>query len=392
MPKRLLLLLSLLLAAAAGLAFLRLRPTPEAREREYSHWSPERLEKEASRRPGDPHLLFILARKRLETGDPAAAETALEEALSADPKFARARAALGTVLLSMDRDPEAVLQLKQAVKDDPELPDGYLGLALLYRRNEAWALQDQAAEIATQLAPENPHAWLLKGEAASRQGDHEKAAACYDRAGRLQPAEANPRALEAREQLALGNFARAEELAREGIRVEPKFAPAHTALGETLMRAGRARYPEAEEAFSRGAALGDDSGRAHLGLGRVLLLLNRPAEAEQQYRLATRDHPQMSEAHYGLAQALRAEGKSGEAAGAEKEFRRWTQFKEEAAKLHDEMLLNPEDARRWFSLARLYAGMRLWTDARRMAVAGLRRAPTDPEGQKLLAQIERNAG
>jgi tetratricopeptide (TPR) repeat protein len=392
MSKRLAILVTCLCAAVAGLAFVYFRPTPERQERELSGWSRERLEREAERRPGDARLQFALARKRMEAGDSASAEAALEAALRSEPKFARARATLGTLLLNRDEDPQAVLQLKQAVKDDPGCVDGYLGLALLYQRNEAWALEEQAADLATRLDPENAGAWLLKGEAASRQGDHNKAVGYYQKAADLRPTEANPLTLAAQEQLALGDFARAEALARKAIAIQPKFPRASTALGQTLMRLGKAHYPEAEKALADAAAFGDDTGRAHLDLARVQALQGQPAEAEQQFRLAARDNPAMSEAYYGLSQALRAQGKTQDAATAEAEFRRWVQFKERADKLHDQVLLAPDDPGRWFALARLYAGMQLWPDARRYALAGLRRAPTDAAGAKLLKLVESHAG
>jgi tetratricopeptide (TPR) repeat protein len=392
MSKRLIVLSICLLAAVAGLVFVYLRPTPERQERQWSAWSRERLEREAERRPGDARLQFALARKRMEAGDGASAETALEAALRSDPKFARARATLGTLLLNRDEDPQAVLQLKQAVRDDPACADGYLGLALLYQRNEAWALEEQAADLATRLEPENNAAWLLKGEAASRQGDHQKAVGCYEKAAALRPTEANPLTLAAQEQLALGDFAKAEALARKAIALQPKFPRASTVLGQTLMRLGKARYPEAEKALANAAAFGDDTGRAHLELARVQALQGRPAEAEQQFRLAARDNPSMSEAYYGLSQSLRVQGKTQDAGAAESEFRRWVQFKERAAKLHDQLLVSPDDSARWFALARLYAGMQLWSDARRYALAGLRRAPTDEAGAKLLKLVESHAG
>jgi tetratricopeptide (TPR) repeat protein len=158
------------------------------------------------------------------------------------------------------------------------------------------------------------------------------------------------------------------------------------------MRLGKARYPEAEKALANAAAFGDDTGRAHLELARVQALQGRPAEAEQQFRLAARDNPSMSEAYYGLSQSLRAQGKTQDAGAAESEFRRWVQFKERAAKLHDQLLVSPDDSARWFALARLYAGMQLWSDARRYALAGLRRAPTDEAGAKLLKLVESHAG
>jgi tetratricopeptide (TPR) repeat protein len=290
--------------------------------------------------------------------------------------------------MALDQDPEASLQLRQAIEDDPQSADGYLGLALLYQRNQAWHLQAKAAEMASQLEPRNGDAWILRGQAASAQGDHGAAADYFARAQQAARSDPRPAALESGERTALGDFKRAASLARKAVTLGPKQAGGYAALGAALSRLGRDRLPEAEEAYSTAASLGDDSGQANLGLGRVLLRQRKVVEAEQQFRLAVRRNPAVSDAHYGLAQALTAQGKDAEAREAERQFRRWVKFDEESARLHDQVALHAEDARAWFKLARLYADRELWQPARRMTLSGLRRAPADAEGQKLLEMID----
>lgn len=392
MTKRLSALLCVLLLAIFVAVAHALWPSPQARERSLAGWQRERLEREAEKGSRDPVLFHTLARRRMEAGDFPAAGEALEEALRLNPKFTRARATLGTVLMALDQDAEAVLQLKQAIQDDPTSADAYLGLALLYQRNEAWALQAQAAEIVTQLEPRKPDGWILRGEAVAQQGDHQKAAELFEKAAELAPKQARPRVLASAERLALGQFEPAQSLAEAAVRLEPKYAPGWTALGNVLLRQGPAEHGEAEKAYASAVSYGDDSGQAHLGLGRTLQLLKRPTEAEQQFRLAVRSHPELTEAHYGLSQVLREQGKEPAAAAAEKEFQRWVRFKEQATKLHDRLVLNPDAADDWFALAQLYAGMGLDASARRFTLSGLRRAPAHPQGKKLLEQIDRNAG
>src|SRR5688500_20359487 len=102
---RLLLLAAVLLVALGGLLAQRLWRSPGSREQRLAAWSRERLEKEAGRGSKDPLVHFSLARKRIEVGDAAGAVEALESALRLNPKFSRARATLGTVLMTMDQDP-----------------------------------------------------------------------------------------------------------------------------------------------------------------------------------------------------------------------------------------------------------------------------------------------
>ena len=74
----------------------------------------------------------------------------------------------------------------------------------------------------------------------------------------------------------------------------------------------------------------------------------------------------------------------------EREFRAWVRYEERRSVLHDQAALEPENAGRWFALARLNARMGLWETARRQALSGLRRAPADGEGNRLLAEINRH--
>jgi hypothetical protein len=55
-------------------------------------------------------------------------------------------------------------------------------------------------------------------------------------------------------------------------------------------------------------------------LGAVLLDAGRAAEAEQVYREDLKNFPENGWSLYGLARALRAQGKSAEAAAVEKKF------------------------------------------------------------------------
>lgn len=360
----------------------------EARTRRYAGQTVEQLEKEAST-SRDPLLHYSLAQRRVEVGDVNGGISALETVLRLDPHFTGARATLGTVLMSVDQDQEAYLQLQQAIRDDPASLDAYLGLALFYERQEAWHLQAEAAAGATRVRPESPDAWLLLGKAKVRQQDYGEAARCFERAAAAGPTKVEPRALAAAAQMSLGHLDAAEVEARAAVRVQPRAPVGYAALGEVMLRLNR--LPEAREALERALSLGETSGTASLGLGRVLQQQQQYVEAEQQFRLALRADPSRNQARYGLMQVLRAQGKEEEAVAAEREFNDWTRFQSQRVALNDRIARNPQDPRSWFALADLYTRMHLWRQARRTTLSGLRRAPGDPKGQKLLGEIDRNA-
>jgi tetratricopeptide (TPR) repeat protein len=389
--RRLVLLAGLLLVSLGALVAQRAWFSEAARAGRLERLSLDQLEKQAAA-SRDPGLQYHLARRRLEAGDPEGARGALEATLRLDPHFRGARATLGTLLLGTNQDQEAYLQLQQAVRDDPADLDAFLGLALLFQRNEAWQKQEQAAEAATRIQPRNPNGWILLGQAADARRDRGRAATCFERAMAVAPKDARPYPLAARARLRLGELDRAEQHARAGIQADPQDPGGYLALGEVLLRRERARLPEAEQALEQAVALGERSGEAYVGLARALQLQGRPAEAEPQYRLALRARPDHNPARYGLARALRAQGKRAAAAAVDREFQAWVRFEERRSVLHDQVALHPDDARRWFALARLNVKMGLWEAARRQTLSGLRRAPADPAGTRLMEAINRHAG
>jgi len=385
-------LLTLALAlAAAGLAAQRLWLSPEARERRLQSLSLAELEQRGRAGRADPLTVYWLGRRRLEAGDAAGAQDAFTAALRADPHFARARAALGTMLLAQDRDQEAGGELRRAIDDDPTTYEAWIALAALYGRYEAWKRQADAAENAIRLHPRVADGWLLRGRAATEMREPARAAECYERAAALAPASAAAHAFAARAQLALNRLGAAERQARAAVAAGPGEALAYTVLGEALARRGGASRSEGEAAFRRAIALGDAGGDAALGLGQLLLAERRYGEAEAQFRAALRADSGKNEARYGLIRALTAAGRLAEAAAIEREFAGWHRFEERRTVLHNETVLNHDDPKPWFALARLYAGRQLWVAARRVVLSGLQRSPGDAGGLRLLREIEVHA-
>ena len=388
--RRLVLLSGMLVLCLGLLLWQQLWFSPEARERRYSRMTRAELERQAAS-TRDPLLLYYAARRRMEAQDPERAVQALTGALRLDPRFGRARATLGSLLVTMDRDQEAALQLTQAIREDPANGDAYLGLALLHQRHRTWNRQSEAAEAATRLQPDNTNAWILLGEAADAQQEYARAAECYERAAAAAPADPRAYALAAGANLMLGRLDAAEGQARAAVRLGPKDPLAFLALGDVLRRRTPNDLDEAASAYERAARMGDASGRAAYKLGAVYLAGRRWVEAEQQFRLALRADHSSNESRYGLVRALRAQGRKEDAAAMDREFRAWGRLEKQYASVQNRVALRPEDARAWFELARLNRRMGLWDEAARTTRAGLRRSPADAEGLKLLNEIERRA-
>ena len=103
----------------------------------------------------------------------------------------------------------------------------------------------------------------------------------------------------------------------------------HALAGEIALRARR--LDDAVGHFQAGVAIEDGMRyeepplwyySLRQSLGRALLEAGRPADAEAAYREDLKKFPENGWSLFGLAQALRAQGKLGDAAPVEARFRR----------------------------------------------------------------------
>jgi TolB-like protein len=189
---------------------------------------------------------------------------------------------IGRALAEHDDQPDkleaARSHFEQALKLDPEYAPALAGLAQVegyYYRNvdsQPFHLEraDQLAQRAVTAAPDLVEARIALANAYGWKYEYAKAAEILREAVRLDPENSHawdtlswvlayeqpPEAVEA------------EKAAREAIRLEPSLPVGHYHLGRALLLQGR--YDEASKAFARGAELGEIS-YAHLGDGQIYL-------------------------------------------------------------------------------------------------------------------------
>ncbi len=113
-----------------------------------------------------------------------------------------------------------------------------------------------------------------------------------------------------------GDRAEAVSQLRETVRIRPRFAPAHSALGQLLAEQGQAEQalPELQTAVRLNPGLPD----LQVRLGSVLGTLGRTEEAATAFSEAIRRQPENADAHYNFGIALAQAGKLTDAA---REFR-----------------------------------------------------------------------
>ena len=189
---------------------------------------------------------------------------------------------IGRALAEHDDQPDkleaARSHFEQALKLDPEYAPALAGLAQVegyyYRNVDSQPVHleraDQLAQRAVAAAPDLVEARIILAYSHGWKYDYAKAAEILREAVRLDPENSHawdalswvlayeqpPRAVEA------------EEAAREAIRLQPSLAIAYYHLGRALLFQGR--YEEASKSFERGAELGD-ARYADLGEAQVYL-------------------------------------------------------------------------------------------------------------------------
>jgi tetratricopeptide (TPR) repeat protein len=254
----------------------------------------DRLETLVAERPDYVEALRLLAGTKQAFGDVETAEALLRKAFAIDPLWAPTLATLGELLLDRGRGDEAEPLLRRAAQ---RLPRAALVLARHYndtgRPADALALIEppciagQAdAELVAQhvaalaalgraqeavdvyrravtAAPDNPaaaHALAMALDAARQHTEAERVARQVLAQGHR---TATVHFTHARSLIALGDFDRAESALRDGLRLDPHLADAHSHLARLIwMRTGDAA--QTTEVLDRAlqAFPGDDALRA----------------------------------------------------------------------------------------------------------------------------------
>ncbi|HUJ72261.1 MAG TPA: tetratricopeptide repeat protein [Verrucomicrobiae bacterium] len=213
--------------------------------------------------------------------------------------YAQGHYEVGTALLAMGRDQEAIDEYEQALRIMPEYgePHNNLGVALdrLGRAPEAIGQYEQALRF----NPDYAEAHYNLGSTLLEVGRFREAIEQFKEAVRLKPDDA-----EAHSNLgiALGRDGQAEEgigQLRQALRLKSEYAEAHNNLGVALERAGKVQ--EAIEQFKEAVRLKPDDAEAHYNLGSALEQAGRLQDAIGQYEQALQIKPDFSGAQHALA-------------------------------------------------------------------------------------------
>jgi len=187
------------------------------------------------------------------------------------PDNPRAHNGLGLALLQVDRVPEAIEHLEQALRIEPDYAEAHCNMGSALRRLGRFHEAVEQCEQALRIRPDYAEALNNLGNALFQAGN---------------VTEAIRRWLDA-------------------LRLNPDMAEAHNNLAVALVQQGR--LPQAMEHFEQALRIRPDDAKTHYNLGVVLEQAGDIRGAASQWEQALRANPNFAEAQNRLARLRSAQ-------------------------------------------------------------------------------------
>jgi len=233
--------------------------------------------------------------------------------LQIDPNLPAAHWGLARAYLASNDLRKGYWELRESVRLDPSNLEARLRYGQLSRLgNELEEALDQAQAI-LETDPQNMGAYLLRAQTLEGQKKHDEAGAAYADAVQRFPEEAAPRLLLANFYLQQGLRQEAEPHFRKLVEIQPSFS-SWAALGGFLAQDG-ARDQEAEEAYHQARELAKDEQRilSERVLASFYYSRGRYDEAEAVLTSALEQRPDDLDLIYVLARFYAARGNEARA-------------------------------------------------------------------------------
>jgi len=250
-------------------------------------------------------------------------------ALASHPSNLSIRRALALTLSTQGRAEQAVEELQQSVKDQPDsaLAHMVLGELLKDQGKQAEAIEEFRLAVKCQSDSARTHSQL--GLALKRQGKLAEAIEEYRLAIQCEPDIAEIHHNLGNALADQGKLAEAIDAYRLAISLQPHLALPHVSLGLALRRQGQ--RAEAINEFRWAVKIQPDLFEAHYALGIELSEQGQQAESIEEFRLAIKYRPDDVDAHGRLGVALVKSGLRDEAIA---EFRAAVRLKPDSAQAH----------------------------------------------------------
>ena len=277
----------------------------------------ERFRAALEQRPAAPRACFGMGLTLLADNKPAAARPYFERALSAFPRYHRARAALAegyeaarkttggpappfddplmADMRRLDAGPsgtrreaqqlarngrvaKAVALLEGALRGDPEQAGYHADLMMYFTQLKQWEKAGDHFRAMVNANPDDAIAHAGHGDMLVAQGKCEEAVEAFDTALQVDPAMAAAHQALGSCQAKLGRAAAAESHFRKAVELEPGLLAAQASLGEMLV--SQSKFAEAiPHLLAANSAHGEERARVLYALGVAYERTGKPAEA-----------------------------------------------------------------------------------------------------------------
>ena len=254
-----------------------------------------------------------LGQTYMEKHDFASAVAPLKRALDVDPDLAPAHQLLGYALLAQGYAAQAIPHL-QRVQDKTGL-----GIAQIQTGQLAEAVANLQAALAERPNDQDLLYYLGRASGLLSKQSIDTLLAAYPDSARAHQAMAE-------NYFVLRQMPEAEKEYREALRQRPDIPELHLELGEVY--AGAFQWTKAEEEFRAQARLQPGNAEAAYRLGTALLEQGKAREARAELLLSDKLMPDMPETLYSLGKAASLEG---DTAAAEKDWTKLLSIEKESS-------------------------------------------------------------
>jgi tetratricopeptide (TPR) repeat protein len=208
------------------------------------------------------------------------------------------------VLIQQSRHDLAEKELRLALTDDPESPQGHAFLALCLVRREQYEAATAEARQAVERAPEWPTAYTILAQVYAARNRPKEAEQAAQEALRLDPEDSQHYETLARIYMTQRDWVRALQLAERGLAVDAEDVGCANLRAMALTKLGRTR--EAAQAVESALARDPENALGHANLGWNYLQQANYPKALEHFREALRIDPNHEYAKMGLVEALKA--------------------------------------------------------------------------------------
>jgi tetratricopeptide (TPR) repeat protein len=208
-------------------------------------------------------------------------------------------------------------ELQEGIKLDPNNPERYFLLGLVYLKHRTPALAQIVFEHGLAQAPNSARLWLWLGLSQYLGDDTARAQDSVQKALRIDPGLVDGYLVLGDMLESDGRLAEASELFHQAIEKRPDLFIGYFYCGKVALENGETMQEQALTFLTKAIALNPDFADAHYEKGRALEQAGKLPAAAEEYKVSLLKNGNLSQAHYRLALIYR---KLGQAQSANSEL------------------------------------------------------------------------